>query len=384
MEQIFFSLIKLGIGTIATDEAAAKELLELSMEQWKAVMALAEKQGMAAIVFDGVQQLYEAYGKEIKAAKNQYAEWMQWVFTCTGTMNLYEQRCLAQRKVIAELADIWEKEGISMMVFKGQANASLYPKPEHRATGDIDCFLFGEANRGDDILKEHGALIDNRWYRHSKIQYKGETIENHRVMGHTRGSKKKRKMEEELVCLAKQAIVESGELRDENLGCVLMPSAQFNACFLTYHGLHHFLSEGLRMKQIVDWAMFLRTEQDKVDWAAFRDFCKRYKLDRFAAVMNYIATRYLGVDVDDNVDDNDNLNLNDNLNVKELAERVLRSTLYDDDYLFNSGKSNWQVRYLLVKNMLVRDRWKYRDIAQQSAWRHLWEQAKGFLLKEEE
>ena len=399
MEQIFFSLIKLGIGTIATDEAAAKELLGLSMEQWKAVMALAEKQGMAAIVFDGVQQLYEAYGKEIKAAKQQYMEWMQWVFTCTGTMNLYEQRCLAQRKVIAELADIWEKEGISMMVFKGQANASLYPKPEHRATGDIDCFLFGEANRGDDILKEHGALIDNRWYRHSKIQFKGETIENHRVMGHTRGSKKKRKMEEELVCLAKQAIVESGEfsvesqlkvecgeLRDENLGCALMPSAQFNACFLTYHGLHHFLSEGLRMKQIVDWAMFLRAEQDKVDWAAFRDFCKRYKLDRFAAVMNYIATRYLGVDDNDNLNDNlnDNHNDNVNLNVKELAERVLRSTLYDDDYLFNSGKSNWQVRYLLVKNMLVRDRWKYRDIAQQNVWRHLFEQAKGFLLKEEE
>lgn len=146
------------------------------------------------------------------------------------------------------------------------------------------------------------------------------------------------------------------------------------------------------MKQILDWAMLLKTEQDKVDWVAFRDFCKRYKLDRFAAVMNYIATRCLGVggndNGNDNLNDNDNVggndNLNVNLNVKELAERVLRSTLYDDDYLFNSGKSNWQVRYLLVKNMLVRDRWKYRDIAQQNVWRHLFEQAKGFLLKEEE
>ena len=393
MERILFSLIKLGIGTIAPDDSAAKELLELSMKQWKAVMALAEKQGMAAIVFDGVQRLYDTYGKEISAAKNQYAEWMQWVFTCTGMMSQYEQRCLAQRKVIAQLADIWAKEGIHMMVFKGQANASLYPNPTHRATGDIDCFLFGEANRGDDILKEHGALIDNRWYRHSKIQYKGETIENHRVMGHTRGSKKKRKMEEELVCLALERVesgelrvesqleVESGEfsvesqLKGESLGCALMPSAQFNACFLTYHGLHHFLSEGLRMKQILDWAMLLKTEQDKVDWPAFHDFCKRYQLDKFAAVMNYIAKRYLNVN--DNVDDNHNVN------VGELAERVLQSTLYDDDYLFNSGKSNWQVRWQLVKNMLIRDRWKYRDIAQQSAWRHLWEQAKGFLLKEE-
>ena len=80
VEHLLFLLLRLGIGTLAPDEDAAKELLELSMEQWQAVMALAEKQGMAAIAFDGVQRLYDSYGKEISATKNQYAEWMQWVF----------------------------------------------------------------------------------------------------------------------------------------------------------------------------------------------------------------------------------------------------------------------------------------------------------------
>ncbi len=369
VENILFSLLRLGIGTTAPDDSAAKELLRLSMEQWKAVMGQAEKQGLAAIVFDGVQRLYDTYGKEIGAAKNQYAEWMQWVFTCTGMMSQYEQRSLAQRKVIAELADILAKEGISMMVFKGQANASLYPNPIHRPTGDIDCYLFGQAEQGDAILKKQGGMVDNSWYRHSKILFKGETIENHRVMGHTRGSKKKKEMEKGLWFM-----VNGSRLKViEGCGKALMPSAQFNACFLTYHGLHHFLSEGLRMKQIVDWAMFLKEEQNKVDWPAFNDFCERYQLNHFAVVMNYIATTYLGV----------NLNCEGIITDGTHAERILQSTLYDDDYLFNSGKSNWQVRWQLVKNMLVRDRWKYRDIAQQSAWRHLWEQAKGFLLKEE-
>lgn len=370
IEQIFFSLVKLGIGT-ANGDYEHDLLLGLSMEQWKSVMGLAEKQGVAAIVFDGVQRLYDSHGKEIKAAKHQYAEWMQWVLTCTGMMRLYEQRSLAQRRVIAELADIWAKENIRMMVFKGQANASLYPKPEHRATGDIDCFLFGEAEKGDAVMQKHGATIDNSWYRHSKILFKGETIENHRVMSHTRGSRKKKAMEEELVCLAKQA-------REECVECgkALMPTAQFNACFLTYHGLHHFLTEGLRMKQILDWAMFLKAEQDKVDRKAYNDFCMRYKLDRFSAVMNYIAGHYLNVNFDSNQ--------NDNEKVRELAEKVIKSTLYDDDYLFNSGKGDWTVRWLLVKNMLIRDRWKYRDIAQESICKHLWENFRGFVFKEEE
>ena len=376
VEHLLFLLLRLGIGTLAPDEDAAKELLELSMEQWQAVMALAEKQGMAAIAFDGVQRLYDSYGKEISATKNQYAEWMQWVFICTGMMSQYEQRSLAQRKVIAELADIWEKENISMMAFKGQANASFYPNPEHRATGDIDCYLFGQADQGDAILKKLGAAVDNSWYRHSKILFKGEIIENHRVMGHTRGSKKKKTMEEELRLMlnAQCSMFNSLQLSAiDGCGKALLPSAQFNASFLTYHGLHHFLTEGLRMKQILDWSMFLKAEQDKVDWAAFNDFCERYQLNQFAAVMNYIATTYLGIE----------FKYEGIITNGIYAERIIQSTLYDDDYLFNSGRSNWQVRWQLVKNMLIRDRWKYQDIAQQNVWKHLWEQGKGFLMKEE-
>lgn len=58
----------------------------------------------------------------------------------------------------------------------------------------------------------------------------------------------------------------------------------------------------------------------------------------------------------------------------------MQSTLYDDDYLFNSGKSDWTVRWLLVKNMLTRDKWKYRDIAQQNVWMQLCQSGMGFLI----
>ncbi len=375
MERILFTLLRLGLG-LKSSEKEYEELLALPIAQWKAAMTLAERQGMAAIVFDGVQRLYDTYGKEICAAKNQYAEWIQWVFTCTGVMSQYEQRCLAQRAAIAELAGIWAKEGIKMMVFKGQANASFYPKPEHRATGDIDCYLFGQAEQGDAVLSKLGVKIDKHWYRHSKISFKGEIIENHRVMGHTRGSKKKKDMEEELKRMAHER-VEGLEMKDEGLGCALIPSAQFNACFLTYHGLHHFLSEGLRMKQILDWAMFLQKEQDKVDWETYWDFCKRYKLDRFAEVMMCIATEFLGIKTNTNLTDNGHTDTTD---IKPLAEKVMQSTLYDDNYLFNSSRSDWMVRWLLVKNMFTRNYWKYRDVAQESVLRHLWQNATGYLF----
>lgn len=369
MKDAFLTLLQLGIGAIIAPNDKCQVLLDLSMQQWRDVMALAERQGVAAIAFDGVQKLHDAYGKKIKTAGETPAEWMQWVFECTGMMTLYEQRSQQQQKVIEELAEIWGHEGIQMMVFKGQANAPFYPVPNHRATGDIDCWLFGEAEKGDEIAKAHGADVSFDWYRHSKIAYSGETIENHRVMSHTHGSKKKQEMEREL-----QLMLQSERLMFiDGCGKAMMPSPQFNACFLTYHGLHHFTSEGLRMKQVLDWAVFLKKQQEDVDWEAFDAFCGRYSLGRFAAVMNYIASEYLGVELSDKIKKDG-----------VYAEKVVRSTLYDDDYLFNAGLSDWKVRWLLVKNMLTRDRWKYEEVAGENVWKHLCQSILGFVSKAED
>lgn len=379
MIQIFLSLLKLGIGTSKASDEECQKLLLLPMQEWQEVMALAERQGVLAIAVDGLQVLMEAHKGEIVAQNEKPEEWQLWLLENIGQLTQYEMMNHQQKKVIAELSEMWAAEGLRMMVFKGQANAALYSKPEHRAVGDIDCWLFGDAEKGDEIAKAHGADVLFDWYRHSKISYKDETIENHRVMSHTRGSKAKQAMENDLRFMV------NGEWLTVIDGCgkAMMPSPQFNACFLTYHGLHHFLSEGLRMKQILDWAMFLQKEQDKVDRDAYWNFCRRYKLERFAEVMMYIATEYLGVETNTNLTkvqlDGLKGKVNDT-NIKVLAEKVMQSTLYDDDYLFNSGKSDWTVRWLLVKNMLTRDKWKYRDVAQENVLKHLWQNTTGYLF----
>lgn len=365
MTHLFLLLLRIGIDTCKASDKECEALLLLSMAQWRKLMSLAEKQGVAAIAFDGVQRLFEVYKKGLIAAKDTPTEWMQWVFECTSLMTQYEQMSRQQKEVISEIADNLDKDGIKMMVFKGQVNALFYPIPMHRAAGDIDCYLFGDANKGDILLAGKGASIENNWYRHSKISFHGETIENHRVMSHTRGSKKKKMMEEELRSMVNGKIL----IAIEGSGKALMPTVQFNACFLIYHALHHFVSEGLRMKQILDWALFLQKEQANVDWQAFNNFCQRYKLDRFAAAMNYIASNHLGIAIVTDGITNDG----------KYVDKILQSTLYDDDYLFNSGKSDWVVRWLLVRKMLTRDRWKYENIAQENIWSHLWLSAIAFI-----
>ena len=58
----------------------------------------------------------------------------------------------------------------------------------------------------------------------------------------------------------------------------VMPPVQWTAMFLTYHACAHFLTEGLRLKQVLDWAIFLKAHQNDVDWEEFYAFCERYHL----------------------------------------------------------------------------------------------------------
>ena len=143
----------------------------------------------------------------------------------------------------------------------------------------------------------------------------------------------------------------------------------FNALFLTYHALTHFLEEGLRLKQVLDWAMFLKRDADKVDWKEFFSFCDRFHFRRFADVMNDIAVNLLGVEFE-------------LATSSPYTDKVLHSTFNDMDYVFGSGQSGWANRWHIVRN-LFRYRWKYHDIYQQSVSRQMWYYGIGFILKTE-
>ena len=127
------------------------------------------------------------------------------------------------------------------------------------------------------------------------------------------------------------------------------------------------------MKQILDWVMFLKVHQSDVNWGAFYAFCDRNHLRVFADAMNTIAVKYLGIKVK-----------SENFGFKEspYVDKILHSALYDEDYVFNSGKSGWANRLHIVKNMF-HYRWKYKEIYQTSVWKQLWWYVSGYLFKTE-
>lgn len=206
MEKELFALLRLGLGTSTTKEENLSDFILLSAEKWAQLGDIARKQGVLGIMLDGVERLEGTnYGLTRGLTANQKLEWI-------GEVLQIEQRNRRQVEVMNDLAGKWKINGCRVMIMKGQANGTMYPKPEHRSPGDIDCYLFNcninpndnlnddkEAYRiGNDIARAAGAKVDESWYKHSVISYKGETFENHQFFVHTRDGKRGKRLEMEL------------------------------------------------------------------------------------------------------------------------------------------------------------------------------------------
>lgn len=355
-----FALLRLGLDTSTIDKENISDLIMLSEEKWASICNIARKQSVLGIMLDGIDKLESScYGltRELKA--NLKLIWI-------GEVLQMEQRNQHQTMTMNSLADTLNQYGCHMMLMKGQANGLLYPNPFHRSPGDIDCYLFEDYARGNKIAQMIGA-VDEGWYKHSVIHFLGETIENHQFFVLTREGQSSKLLQKEL----KEALnVDKWEFYPDSN--ILLPPVQWNAMFLTYHACAHFLKEGLLLKQVLDWAMFLQKEQDKVDWILFYGFCERYHFRRFIDALTAICVNKLGVQIRDSAITAES----------QYADKLLHSTLYDEDYVHVAGVSVWMGRWLLVKG-LFKNRWKYREIYQQSIFKQLWWYFTGYLFHTE-
>lgn len=327
-----------------------------SKEDWRLFNKLSAKQGVLAIVYDVISQLPAECQppRDIK---------LQWALSVEAV----EQRYQKQFSGAKQLCDLWSLEGVQTVVMKGFSLSKYYPIPSHRECGDFDCYLLdGKYEAGNIIAERHGAKVNREWYKHSQIFYRGMMVENHNLLVTTREGKSAKELNAILIEKLQ------GELRPLLGTKILLPPTPFTALFITYHSFSHFISEGITLRHMCDWACFLKAEQHNFNWDEFYALCKRFKFDKFVDLSNEIITKYLGVDLDNK----------EILCESPYTKKVLNDILYEDSKVFSNGKSKWHKRFKLIKNMFSY-RWKHRDIAQSSSVRYFLSIVSGYLFKRE-
>ena len=353
--QVLLSLLRIAVG--AEPQRVAFEGVD-----WQKVYLHARQQGVLAVAFDGLMKLLEQDAELVHSFPKPLK--LQWI---TAALTI-EKRYDNARKAAAELAEKWAECGIKTVCMKGMAFSTYYPVPNHRECGDFDCYLFDDYVKGNAVARELGAKVADDFYKHSEIIYKKLMVENHQYIVATRESKKRR---------ALNALLD-GLLRDEKSLSpifdtkILMPQPMFNALFMTYHSYTHFLSEGIRLRHILDWALFLKSEQDRLDWGEFYAICEAQHLRAFVDVQTAIAVEVFGVDVSQSAI----------TTTSPYTERVLQSIMEDDTAIFSQGMSKWRTRMMMLRNLFA-SRWKYRAFSDRGVLTTLLSLAWGFIVHPE-
>ena len=217
--ETFLRLVRLGIGH--TDKSGFKfQDSSFKSVDWERLKALADAQGLSAVVLDGMNSLplksLDAYGMP----QMLRLEWIGEV------LQNYEARYKAYEKAIGSLAGWYNEHGFKMMVLKGYACALDWPRPEHRPCGDIDIWLFGAQKEADEVLShtdftdntdkiagqarnegfrvqnqsrirelENRVVIDNSHHHHTVFEWQGFTVENHYDFVNVHAHRSSREME---------------------------------------------------------------------------------------------------------------------------------------------------------------------------------------------
>ena len=248
---------------------------------WQAIYDMAAKQGLSAVILDGIEQLPETK----RPPQNMLLEWIGEV------LQSYEYCYEQYTKTISEMAAYYNCHGYKMMVLKGYACSLDWPKPNHRPCGDIDIWLFGKQKEADAVLaKEMGIKVDKSHHHHTVFTWGDLMVENHYDFINVHHSKSNAELEK----LFKELGRYDTYTVDVNGEKVYLPSPNLHALFLIRHMVSHFASSEISLRQVLDWAYFVEKHEKEIDWDWLWNVVEKYHMKDFVNCINAICVEELG------------------------------------------------------------------------------------------
>lgn len=184
------------------------------------------------------------------------------------------------------------ENNIPYTVLKGVASSRYYPKPELRVLGDVD-FLIDKTDVdkvGKVLINDGFSVFQDEHICHISYDKNGVMYEAHfAVTGVPDGEKGKR-----IEKLLNGCIEKSDECASD-YGVVFVPSNIYHGLIMLLHLAHHLSGEGIGLRHLCDWAVFVNSLDGAESESIFEENIKAAGLYNFAKTLTAVCTDYLGM-----------------------------------------------------------------------------------------
>lgn len=223
---------------------------------WRAISDLANKHAVQGIIIEGIDLL----PKELMPSREARAK-----------MRLFALGLIQANRVIdktaARLVEFFEPNGIQGVLLKGQGVSRYYRKPQMRHNGDIDFYVGQKAyKRAVSLCRQH--LIEDDAHCHETSQhydfYIGKIpVEIHRLATKVYSPWRNKRFQRWIVEQLEHS--PARRMLDVDGVAVAIPSYEFDAIYIFYHAWRHFITGGIGLRQLCDWAMVFQSHYDDID-----------------------------------------------------------------------------------------------------------------------
>ena len=232
---IFFDFLRFIVGS-------AKEIPDsLKEADWKELYAIAKKQCLVGVLFDGIKKLP---AEHVGMKKELLLQWM-------AESQMLEKANVRLNDAAIQVSEWFRKKGFRTCILKGQGNALMYPNPYSRTPGDIDIWVEGGDKRVISFVRSISPH-EKACYHHIEFpSYKGVEVEVHYrpsfllCFWHNRKLQKYYERVKEEQFSHRVMLGEQGE--------IAIPTVEFNLIFQLTHIYAHLMNEGIGLRQLVDY-----------------------------------------------------------------------------------------------------------------------------------
>ncbi len=233
--QIFFDFLRFSIGPKSEIPSSLKEA------DWKELYAIAKKQCLVGVLFDGIKKLP---AEHVGMKKELLLQWM-------AESQMLEKANVRLNDAAIQVSEWFRKKGFRTCILKGQGNALMYPNPYSRTPGDIDIWVEGGDKRVISFVRSISPH-EKACYHHIEFpSYKGVEVEVHYrpsfllCFWHNRKLQKYYERVKEEQFSHRVMLGEQGE--------IAIPTVEFNLIFQLTHIYAHLMNEGIGLRQLVDY-----------------------------------------------------------------------------------------------------------------------------------
>ena len=234
-QKVFFDFLRFCIGSAKEIPGSLKEV------DWKELYAIAKKQCLVGVLFDGIKKLP---AEHVEMEKELLLRWM-------AESQMLEKANVRLSDAAIQVSEWFRKKGFRTCILKGQGNALMYPNPYCRTPGDIDIWVEGEDNRVISFVRSISPH-EKACYHHIEFpSYKGVEVEVHYrpsfllCFWHNRKLLKYYERVKEEQFSHRVMLGEQGE--------IAIPTVEFNLIFQLTHIFSHLMNEGIGLRQLVDY-----------------------------------------------------------------------------------------------------------------------------------